>query len=76
MYWLLCATINGILRTLGLQAQEFAAEKASGYQATAHQRFVGTGYFDEVAQKIAAGTSSTTALHGSTEEDQFSKDQQ
>jgi isocitrate lyase len=52
------------------QAQEFAAEKA-GFRATTHQRFVGTGYFDEVATRIAAGTISTAALKGSTEEEQF-----
>jgi hypothetical protein len=38
-----------------------------------HQRFVGTGYFDDVAQTIASGASSTTALSGSTEEEQFSE---
>lgn len=52
------------------QAQEFAAEKV-GFRATTHQRFVGTGYFDEVATRIAAGAISTTALKGSTEEEQF-----
>ena len=53
-----------------LQEQEFAAEKA-GYTATKHQREVGTGYFDDVAQVIAGGASSTTALAGSTETEQF-----
>ncbi len=53
-----------------LQQAEFAAE-AYGYTATKHQREVGTGYFDEVAQVIASGASSTTALSGSTEEEQF-----
>jgi isocitrate lyase len=53
-----------------LQEREFAVE-AQGYTATKHQREVGTGYFDEVAQVIAGGTSSTTALSGSTEEAQF-----
>lgn len=53
-----------------LQQNEFAAEKY-GYTATRHQREVGTGYFDEVAQVITGGTSSTTALKGSTEEEQF-----
>ena len=37
-----------------------------------HQRFVGTGYFDAVAQVIAGGSSSTLALEGSTEQSQFS----
>lgn len=55
-----------------LQQAEFAAEK-HGYSATRHQREVGTGYFDEVAQVITGGTSSTTALKGSTEEAQFKK---
>ncbi|EGL82361.1 isocitrate lyase [Caldalkalibacillus thermarum TA2.A1] len=53
-----------------LQQAEFASEKF-GYTATRHQREVGTGYFDEVAQVISGGTSSTTALAGSTEEEQF-----
>ncbi len=53
-----------------LQEREFAAESA-GYTATKHQREVGTGYFDEVAQVIAGGESSTTALAGSTEKEQF-----
>ena len=53
-----------------LQEAEFSAE-AHGYTATRHQREVGTGYFDEVSMVISAGQSSTTALHGSTETDQF-----
>lgn len=55
-----------------LQQAEFASEQF-GYTATRHQREVGTGYFDEVAQVITGGTSSTTALKGSTEEDQFTE---
>jgi isocitrate lyase len=53
-----------------LQQREFAAESA-GYTATKHQREVGAGYFDEVTQVVTAGTSSITALKGSTEEAQF-----
>ncbi len=53
-----------------LQEAEFAVE-ADGYTATKHQREVGTGYFDDVAQVIAGGKSSTTALRGSTEQEQF-----
>jgi isocitrate lyase len=53
-----------------LQEAEFALEQY-GYTATKHQREVGTGYFDEVAQIIAGGLSSTTALEGSTEVEQF-----
>jgi isocitrate lyase len=53
-----------------LQQAEFAAESA-GYTATKHQREVGAGYFDAVAQSVSGGTSSITALSGSTEEQQF-----
>ena len=53
-----------------LQQDEFAIEDL-GYTATRHQREVGTGYFDEVAQAISGGLSSTTALTGSTEAEQF-----
>ncbi len=53
-----------------LQQAEFAAE-ADGYTATRHQREVGTGYFDDIAQAISGGQSSTTALKESTEADQF-----
>jgi len=53
-----------------LQQAEFASEQ-HGYTATRHQREVGTGYFDEVAQVIAGGMASTMALAGSTEEEQF-----
>ncbi|HLL56450.1 MAG TPA: hypothetical protein VK359_00860, partial [Rubrobacteraceae bacterium] len=42
-----------------------------GYTATKHQREVGAGYFDDVAQVVAGGMASTTALTGSTEESQF-----
>jgi isocitrate lyase len=54
-----------------VQQAEFRREAEEGYQAVKHQRFVGTGYFDRVAQCVASGTSSTTALTGSTEEEQF-----
>jgi isocitrate lyase len=53
-----------------LQQAEMHSESA-GYHATKHQRFVGTSYFDQVAQCIARGAASTTALTGSTEEEQF-----
>ncbi|MGY8525270.1 isocitrate lyase [Paracidovorax citrulli] len=53
-----------------LQEAEFkAAEK--GFTAVKHQREVGTGYFDAVTQTIEGGQSSTTALKGSTEDEQF-----
>jgi isocitrate lyase len=53
-----------------LQAAEFSVEK-QGYTATRHQREVGAGYFDDVAHVITQGSSSTTALAGSTEKEQF-----
>ena len=53
-----------------LQEAEFAAAER-GFTAVKHQREVGTGYFDSVTQAIQGGTSSTTALKGSTEEEQF-----
>ena len=53
-----------------LQEREFALEE-SGYTATRHQREVGAGYFDEVMQVVSGGESSTLALTGSTEEEQF-----
>jgi isocitrate lyase len=53
-----------------LQQREFDAEE-HGYTATKHQREVGAGYFDDVAQVVAGGLASTTALTGSTEESQF-----
>ncbi len=56
-----------------LQEREFHAEAESGYEAVKHQRFVGTGYFDAITQVIAGGTSSVTALRGSTEAEQFSQ---
>ncbi len=53
-----------------LQQEEFAAQEM-GYRAITHQRFVGTGYFDEIAKLASSGNSSTTALGGSTESAQF-----
>ncbi len=53
-----------------LQEAEFAAAER-GFSAVKHQREVGTGYFDEVTQCIQRGLSSTTALQGSTEDEQF-----
>ncbi len=56
-----------------LQQAEFASE-AEGYTATRHQREVGTGWFDAVATTAAGGKSSTTAMAGSTETEQFHDD--
>jgi isocitrate lyase len=55
---------------VSLQEREFALEGA-GYTATRHQREVGAGYFDQVMQAVSGGVSSTLALTGSTEEQQF-----
>jgi isocitrate lyase len=52
------------------QESEFKSEE-SGYKAVRHQEFVGTGFFDEVARVITNDSSSTLALKGSTEEEQF-----
>jgi isocitrate lyase len=54
-----------------LQEKEFSREMQYGYEAVKHQRFVGTGYFDQVQQVISGGLSSTMALTGSTEAEQF-----
>lgn len=61
---------RGMAAYTELQQAEFANEEF-GYTATRHQREVGTGYFDEVSMIITGGTSSTTALKGSTEAEQF-----
>ncbi len=61
---------RGMSAYADFQQREFASE-AFGYTATRHQREVGTGYFDEVARVVSEGTSSTTALNGSTESEQF-----
>ena len=62
---------SGMTAYSRLQEKEFNRERGYGYEAVKHQSFVGTGYFDQVAQIIAGGTSSTLALKGSTEQDQF-----
>ena len=62
---------SGMIAYSQLQQREFAIAERYGYGAIKHQRFVGTGYFDQVATVISAGNSSTCALPGSTEEEQF-----
>ncbi|MDO9088662.1 MAG: isocitrate lyase [Burkholderiaceae bacterium] len=64
---------NNMTAFVELQEAEFAAA-AKGFTAVKHQREVGTGYFDAVTQTIQGGQSSTTALHGSTEDEQFFDD--
>jgi len=61
---------DGMTAYSRLQEKEFRCAER-GYTAIRHQRFVGTGYFDEVAQTIANGNASTVALEGSTENEQF-----
>ncbi|MDE0743756.1 MAG: isocitrate lyase [Woeseiaceae bacterium] len=63
---------NGMYAYSQLQEQEFEDEKY-GFRAAKHQSFVGAGYFDAVQNTIMAGQSSTTAMDGSTEEEQFTK---
>jgi len=58
-----------------LQQRELELE-ADGYTATRHQREVGAGYFDRVLETLTGGAASTLALHGSTEEAQFEKEEQ
>ncbi|RMG97968.1 MAG: isocitrate lyase [Chloroflexi bacterium] len=62
---------EGMAAYARFQEQEFAMEAAHGFRAIKHQSFVGAGYFDEVQMVISGGESSTTALTGSTEEEQF-----
>jgi isocitrate lyase len=65
---------EGMPAYVRLQEREFELEE-SGYTATRHQREVGAGYFDLVAQAVSGGESSTLALRGSTEEAQFQRAQ-
>ena len=59
-----------------LQQREFELAETLGYGAVKHQKFVGTGYFDDVASTIASGQTSIRALPGSTEEEQFEETNQ
>ncbi|HZN43331.1 MAG TPA: isocitrate lyase [Actinomycetota bacterium] len=63
---------EGMAAYVRLQEHEFELE-VDGYTAVRHQREVGTGYFDAVSQVVSGGTSSTTALEGSTERAQFDR---
>ena len=64
---------EGMPAYVRLQEHEFALEP-HGYTATRHQREVGAGYFDTIADTVSAGQASTLALTGSTEEAQFQSD--
>ncbi len=61
---------NNMTAFVELQKKEFATAER-GFTAVKHQREVGTGYFDEITQAVSGGKASTTALHGSTEDEQF-----
>jgi isocitrate lyase len=61
---------HGMTAYVALQESEFGMED-QGYTATRHQREVGAGYFDLISTIASAGASSTLALKGSTEEEQF-----
>ena len=61
---------DGMAAYSELQEAEFAAEK-DGYTSTKHQREAGTSYFDAVSQALTQGKSSTIAMEGSTEKEQF-----
>ncbi|HTZ61948.1 MAG TPA: isocitrate lyase [Thermoplasmata archaeon] len=61
---------SGMAAYSELQEAEFRAEE-TGYAAVKHQSFVGTGYFDDVAQVLSGGLTSTLAMDGSTEAEQF-----
>jgi isocitrate lyase len=63
--------LTGMTAYSRLQEKEFSRESQYGYQAVKHQRFVGTGYFDQVQQVISGGLASTVALTESTETAQF-----
>ncbi|MHB8566105.1 MAG: isocitrate lyase [Nitrososphaerales archaeon] len=67
--------MEGMPAYVKLQRKEFEATEL-GYEGVKHQRFVGTGYFDEVSQIVQGGVSSTVAMKGSTEEEQFEKPQE
>jgi isocitrate lyase len=64
---------DGMAAYSQLQEREFRCEQADHYGAVKHQRFVGTGYFDDVQHVITGGTASTMALEGSTENKQFAE---
>lgn len=62
---------SGMTAYSALQDREFELQRTENYKAVKHQTFVGTGYFDAVQQAVTGGTSSTTAMAGSTENEQF-----
>ena len=65
---------HGMAAYSHFQQREFQLEEEHGFRAIKHQSFVGAGYFDEVQMVISHGESSTVALKGSTEEEQFDEE--
>lgn len=63
--------VNGMAAYADFQEHEFELEKNGSFKAIKHQQFVGAGYFDEVTMAISEGQSSTSAMEGSTEQEQF-----
>ena len=61
---------TGMPAYVKIQRREFASTE-QGYGGVTHQRFVGTAYFDKISEIVSSGICSTTAMKGSTEEDQF-----
>ena len=64
---------EGMAAYARLQEREFELEREAGYSAVKHQKFVGAGYFDAIQMTVTNGQASTTALKGSTEEEQFAE---
>jgi len=64
---------EGMTAYARLQDREFELEREAGYSAVKHQKFVGAGYFDAIQMTVTNGQASTTALKGSTEEEQFAE---
>lgn len=61
---------TGMPAYVKIQRREFESTR-QGYRGVTHQRFVGTNYFDKISEVVSSGLSSTTAMKGSTEEEQF-----
>lgn len=62
---------EGMAAYTRVQEHEFELESQYGYGAVKHQSFVGAGYYDEIQMAISGGKATTSALKGSTEEEQF-----
>jgi isocitrate lyase len=62
---------NGMSAFVKVQEREFEMEREMGFRAIKHQSFVGAGYFDQVQVTVTGGDVSTSAMKGSTEEQQF-----